>query len=179
MCRYGRASTRWRTCSVGEGCVRRLVGEPPLGGAEIPCLMMTRAWETGLRVIGPGFLGEHRSISDGCAVQTAMQVSRLDDLAARRDAVGHYNGSGGVEPRRAQRFAVCHLRYVVDIICIAGQVSPFRGSFRHPAPQGQPQPGFAVAHARHRSSGDSRSHGTDHQGPDGYRADSRRSKRSA
>jgi len=47
-----------------------------------------------------------------------MQVSLLDDLAARRDAVGHYNGSGGVEPRRAQQFAVCHLRYVVNTICI-------------------------------------------------------------
>ncbi len=77
-----------------------------------------------------------------------MQVSRLDDPAARRDAVGHYNRSGGVEPRRAQRFAVCHLRYVVEIICIAGQLRSFRGTFRHPAPQDQSQPGFAVAHAQ-------------------------------
>lgn len=58
-----------------------------------------------------------------------MQVSRLDDPAARRDAVGHYNGSGGVEPGRAQQFAVCDLRYVVNTICIAGQVSPFVDRF--------------------------------------------------
>ena len=35
------------------------MGESPLGGAEIPCLMTTRAWETGFRVIDRGFLGEH------------------------------------------------------------------------------------------------------------------------
>jgi hypothetical protein len=52
MCRYGRAGRRWWICFVGEGCVRRLGSESPRGGAEIPCLMMTRAWETGLRVIG-------------------------------------------------------------------------------------------------------------------------------
>ena len=34
--------------------------------------------------------------------------------------LAHYNGSGGGEPRRAQQFAVCHLRYVVDTIRIAG-----------------------------------------------------------
>lgn len=34
--------------------------------------------------------------------------------------LGHYNGGGGGEPRRAQQFAVCDLRYVVDTICIAG-----------------------------------------------------------
>jgi hypothetical protein len=96
--------------------------------------------------MGRVFLGEYRSVSDGCAVQTAMQVSRLDDPAARRDAVGHDNGSGGVEPRRAQQFAVCHLRYVVDTIGIAGQVSPIRGSCRDPAPDGQSQSDSAVAH---------------------------------
>jgi hypothetical protein len=40
--------------------------------------------------------------------------------------LGHYNGSGRVEPGRAQQFAVCHLRCVVDTICIAGLVSLFR-----------------------------------------------------
>jgi len=63
-----------------------------------------------------------------------MQVSRLDDPAARRDAVGHYNRIGGGEPRRAQWFAVCRLRYVMDTICIAGQLPTLRGSFHHRAP---------------------------------------------
>ncbi len=37
------------------------MSESRLGGAGTPCLMMTRAWETGLLVMVGGFLGEHRS----------------------------------------------------------------------------------------------------------------------
>jgi hypothetical protein len=45
-----------------------------------------------------------------------MRKSWLDDLAAGRDAVEALQTKRWLEPRRAQEFAVCDLRYALDTI---------------------------------------------------------------